>query len=59
MERAASRVVTKRTQGYISAIVFAVSLAPALPSFAQTVTLAADHAISRTVLISLADRNWR
>jgi lipoprotein-anchoring transpeptidase ErfK/SrfK len=56
MERGASRTATKRTQGYISAIVLAVSLAQALPSFAQTAKPAADHAISRTVLISLADR---
>jgi hypothetical protein len=56
MECAASRVATKPTQGCISAIVLAVSLALALPLFAQTAKPAADHATNRIVLISLADR---
>lgn len=56
MELIASRVATKPTQRCIPAIVFAVSLALALPSFAQTATPLADHAIRRIVLVSLADR---
>jgi L,D-transpeptidase ErfK/SrfK len=56
MERAAGRIATKRTQGCTSVIVFAVSLALALPSFAQIAKPTADHASSRIVLVSLADR---
>lgn len=56
MERRASGAATKPTQRCIAAIVFAVSLALALPSFAQTAKTAADHAINRIVLISLTDR---
>jgi L,D-transpeptidase catalytic domain len=56
MERAASREATKPTPGCSFAIVLALSLALALPSLAQTAKKAADHAIPRTALISLADR---
>ena len=56
MELRASGVATKPTQRCILAIVFAVTLAVALPSFAQAAKPAADHAINRIVLISLADR---
>lgn len=56
MELTAIRVATKPTQRCIPAMVFAVSLALALPSFAQTAKPAADHPISRIVLISLTDR---
>jgi lipoprotein-anchoring transpeptidase ErfK/SrfK len=56
MERAIGKIEPKRTQGSISAIVLAISLALALPSFAQTVKLAAGQANSRIVVVSLADR---
>ena len=56
MELRANGVATKLTQRRIPAIVLAVSLALALPSFAQTAKPAADQAINRIVLISLTDR---
>jgi lipoprotein-anchoring transpeptidase ErfK/SrfK len=56
MERAIGKIEPKRTQGSISAIVLAISLALALPSFAQTVKLAAGQANSRIVVVSLANR---
>ncbi|MFZ1141864.1 MAG: L,D-transpeptidase [Candidatus Sulfotelmatobacter sp.] len=51
MERAASRIATKRTQGCI----FAVILALALPSLAQTAKPAPEHS-TRIVLVSIPDR---
>ena len=54
MERATGRAVTKRTHGCIFATVLAACLA--LPLFAQTAAPTADHASSRIVLVSLADR---
>jgi lipoprotein-anchoring transpeptidase ErfK/SrfK len=52
----AIETAAKQNQGFIFAIVFAVSLELALPSFAQTAKPAANHAIPRIVLVSLADR---
>ncbi len=51
MERAASRIATKRKQGYIYAAIVAL----ALPSFAQTARPTPDRS-TRTVLVSLPDR---
>ena len=56
MERTIGKTAAKQNQECIFAIVFAVSLALALPSFAQTAKPTADHAITRIVLVSLADR---
>lgn len=56
MESATSKAATRQTPACIFAIVFAVSLTLALPAFAQTAKSTEDHAVSRIVLVSLADR---
>jgi lipoprotein-anchoring transpeptidase ErfK/SrfK len=56
MERATGKITAKQNQECIFAMVLAVSLALALPSFAQTAKPAADRAITRLVLVSVADR---
>jgi lipoprotein-anchoring transpeptidase ErfK/SrfK len=52
MERTMSRVATKRTQAFV----FAVVLALATPSLAQSAKRTDDHLSNRIVLVSISDR---